>query len=132
MESYRAGGLHVVRSGPPQGTAPAGPPLLLVHGATHGAWCWELWQEKLPELGWETHALSLRNHPDSYPVVEETFRTTLKVADYADDVAAVANQLAAPCVVVGHSMGAWWPRASWPKASWPKASGTSGGTRHLR
>ncbi len=105
MESYRVDGLHVVRSGPPPGEAPAGPPLLLVPGASHGAWCWELWQEKLPGLGWESHALSLRNHPDSYPVEEETFRTRLKVADYADDVAAVANHIAAPCVLVAHSMG---------------------------
>ena len=105
-ETYRVDGLQVVRSGPPPGKPLAGPPpLLLVPGASHGAWCWELWQEKLPELGWESHALSLRNHPDSYPVEEETFRTKLKVTDYADDVAAVANQLPAPCVVVGHSMG---------------------------
>ncbi len=104
-ESYRVDGLHVVRSGPPAGTALAGPPLLLVHGASHGAWCWELWQEKLPGLGWESHALSLRNHPDSEPVEEETFRTRLGIADYVDDVAAVAGQLAAPSVVVGHSMG---------------------------
>ena len=105
MESYRADGLHVVRSGPPRGTALAGPPLLLVHGAAHGAWCWELWQEKLPGLGWESHALSLRNHPGSDPVEEETFRTRLRLADYGDDVAAVAGQIVTPCVVIGHSMG---------------------------
>ena len=104
-ETYRVDGLQVVRSGPPPGRAAAGPPLLLVHGASHGAWCWELWQARLAELGWVSHALSLRNHPGSFPVEEEIYRTKLKMADYTEDVAAVAGRIVAPFVVVAHSMG---------------------------
>ena len=103
-ESLSLDGLHVVHA--PAPAAPRGrPPLLLVHGAGHGAWCWELWQERLPALGWESYALSLRNHPGSRAVERETFCRRLRVEDYADDVATVARHIARPCVVVGHSMG---------------------------
>jgi pimeloyl-ACP methyl ester carboxylesterase len=105
IETYAVEGLHVVHVAPPAG-APAGrPPVLLVHGASHGAWCWELWLERLPELGWEAYALSLRNHPGSYAVDERTFCTGLRVDDYADDVAVVARHIGRPCLVMGHSMG---------------------------
>jgi pimeloyl-ACP methyl ester carboxylesterase len=101
-------GLHVVHSAP----APAGPgaegarpPWLLVHGAGHGAWCWEPWQGHLAAHGWESYALSLRGHAGSRAVDPETFCRRLRVEDYADDVAAVARYIGRPCVVVGHSMG---------------------------
>ncbi|WP_371851154.1 alpha/beta hydrolase [Rhodococcus tukisamuensis] len=49
----------------PVGT-PNGPPILLVHGAWVGAWCWEYgFIDKLTELGWEVYALSLRGHGKS-------------------------------------------------------------------
>jgi len=103
-ETYLLDGLHVVHA--PAATPVVGrPPLLLVHGAGHGAWCWELWQERLPALGWESFALSLRNHPGSRPVDSETYLARLRVEDYADDVATLARHIARPCVVVGHSMG---------------------------
>ncbi|HKJ00764.1 MAG TPA: alpha/beta hydrolase [bacterium] len=106
METYQVGGLHVVHAAPEGAAAQsARPPLLLVHGSGHGAWCWELWQERLPRLGWESYALSLRNHPGSAPVDRETFLQRTTVEDYADDVAAVAAQIGRPAIVVGHSMG---------------------------
>jgi pimeloyl-ACP methyl ester carboxylesterase len=105
-ESYRVNGLHVERGLPAPAAQVAGqPPLLLVHGACHGAWCWELWLERLPALGWEAHALSLRNHPGSRAVEPRTYLERTRVEDYADDVAAVAEVIGRPCVVVGHSMG---------------------------
>ncbi len=81
------------------------PPLLLVHGGCHGAWCWEPWLQALPGLGWEGYALSLRNHPGSVAVDAATFLTGLTVEDYADDVATVAAHIGRPSVVVGHSLG---------------------------
>jgi pimeloyl-ACP methyl ester carboxylesterase len=109
-ESFQVDGLHVLHVAPGapaarKAAAPARPPLLLVHGSGHGAWCWELWLERLPALGWEAFALSLRNHPGSRTLDRETFLKRTSVEDYADDVAAVARQIGRPCAVVGHSMG---------------------------
>ncbi len=64
-------GLHVVHAAPHRPN-PARPPLLLVHGATDGAWVWDNWRSVLPGRAWEAFALSLRNHPGSYPVDERT------------------------------------------------------------
>lgn len=39
------------------------PPVVLVHGAWHGAWCWEKnFLDYFPARGWETHAFSFRGH----------------------------------------------------------------------
>ncbi|NTU85304.1 MAG: alpha/beta hydrolase [Chloroflexales bacterium] len=37
-------------------------PLLLVHGAWHGAWCWEGAMADLAARGFEVHAVSIRGH----------------------------------------------------------------------
>jgi pimeloyl-ACP methyl ester carboxylesterase len=80
------------------------PPLLFVHGGYCDAWCWT--PNFLPWFaarGWPAHALSLRGHGASGG------HETLFVAgldDYVADVEHVAGQLAAPPVLIGHSMGA--------------------------
>ncbi len=113
-ESFYLDGLHVEHARPeagpealrPDGGAPSGrAPLLLVHGAGHGAWCWEDWMAALPGLGWEAWALSLRNHPGSRTVFWEDYLRRLRVADYVDDVDAVARHIGRPAIVIGHSMG---------------------------
>ncbi|MDH4247457.1 MAG: alpha/beta fold hydrolase [Deltaproteobacteria bacterium] len=101
VSSYVLEGLQVLRTG----DQASRPPLLLVHGAGHGAWCWEPWLRVLDTLGWEAHALSLRGHPGSKPVFHETYLKSLRVADYAADVATVARLLERPAVIMGHSMG---------------------------
>ncbi|MBI4081634.1 MAG: alpha/beta hydrolase [Candidatus Lambdaproteobacteria bacterium] len=106
MASFQVEGLHVEHApASPGGSGPARPPLLLVHGAGHGAWCWEHWLDVLPARGWECWALSLRNHPGSFAVDDETYRTRLRVTDYVADVAAVAARIGRPAIVAGHSMG---------------------------
>lgn len=102
---YYADGIYVEwmkSAAPPDSTRP---PLLLVHGAGHGAWCWEQWMGVLSLRGWEAHALSLRGHPASRHVDEATYLEHLRVEDYADDVAVVARHIGRPAVVIGHSMG---------------------------
>ena len=94
-------GLEVLRRSPAGTARPA--PLLFVHGAWHGAWCWD--KHLMPHLaaaGYECHALSLRGHAGS-PGRERLRWTSL--ADYVADVAEVAAALRAPPVLVGHSMG---------------------------
>ena len=101
---FEVGGLHVRHA--PAVTGPSSrPPLLLVHGAGHGAWCWELWMQVLPTKGWECFALSLRGHPGSLPVDRDTYCKHLRVADYAADVREVARHIGRPSVIIGHSMG---------------------------
>jgi pimeloyl-ACP methyl ester carboxylesterase len=79
------------------------PPILLVHGAWHGAWCWA--EHVLPYIaaqGWEAHALSLRGHGSSEGRVRWA-----SALDYVADVAQVAATLRTPPVLVGHSMGGY-------------------------
>ena len=87
---------------------PRGPrraaPLLFVHGAFVGAWCWaEHFLPWFAQLGWEAHAVSLRGHGAS--AGHERLHVT-GVDDYVSDVVNVAAALERPPVLVGHSMGA--------------------------
>jgi alpha-beta hydrolase superfamily lysophospholipase len=86
----------------PAGTARP-TPLLFVHGAWHGAWCWaEHFLDDFAAQGYAAHALNLRGHGGSEGRAH--LRWT-RLADYVADVAEVAAQLPAPPVVIGHSMG---------------------------
>ena len=76
------------------------PPLLLVHGLGHGAWCWEHWQAAAAEAGYPAYAVSLRGHGTS----PGRLRTAL-LRLYVDEVVATASALPGPVVLVGHSMG---------------------------
>jgi pimeloyl-ACP methyl ester carboxylesterase len=78
-------------------------PLLFVHGAWHGAWCWnEHFLPYFAEHGYASHALSLRGHGESD--IDKSLRLA-RIKDYVADVAAVAADLDVPPVIIGHSMG---------------------------
>jgi pimeloyl-ACP methyl ester carboxylesterase len=80
------------------------PPLLFVHGLSHGAWCWaEHWMPAAAERGWESYALSLRGHGASEGH-DDIRKWTLR--DYTHDVLQAIVDLPAPPVLIGHSMGA--------------------------
>lgn len=68
--------------------------ILLIHGAMHGAWCWDLLRPELEQLGHRTHVLDL-------PI--ESAGSTLDT--YADVVALKLDQMPGPAWLVGHSMG---------------------------
>ena len=79
------------------------PPLLFVHGAGHGAWCWaEHFLDFFAEHGFDSYALSLRGHGKSGG--RERLRWT-SIADYVSDVEQVAARLPREPVLVGHSLG---------------------------
>lgn len=83
----------MIRRGDPRGT-----PLLFVHGAFHGAWCWdEHFLDFFAERNYHAVALDLRNHPGD--------PAGATVTDYVADVRAAADALSRPPVVIGHSMG---------------------------
>ena len=78
-------------------------PLVFIHGAFVGAWCWEKnFLDWFADRGFEVHALSLRGHngsPATAPVHGHT------ISDYLEDVEAVTSCLDREPVLIGHSMG---------------------------
>ncbi|ORV89328.1 alpha/beta hydrolase [Mycobacterium interjectum] len=79
------------------------PPLLFVHGAWHGAWCWdEHFLDFFAKRGYRSVAVSLRGHGKSPAPGSMRW---CSMADFVDDVASVADGLPRRPVVIGHSMG---------------------------
>jgi pimeloyl-ACP methyl ester carboxylesterase len=86
----------------PSSPRPA-PPILFVHGAWHGAWCWdEFFLDYFAAHGFEAHALSLRAHGASEGRAQ-LHRS--RIRHYVEDVEAVAAALPTSPILVGHSMG---------------------------
>ena len=88
---------------------PKSTPLLFVHGAWHGAWCWEpFFMPYFTQHGYRCYALSLRGHGNSPATKMMRFNS---VHDYVADVAEVANQIEAETgkrpIIIGHSMGGY-------------------------
>lgn len=84
-------------------------PLLFVHGAWHGAWCWD--DHFLPYFarhGYHAYALSLRGHAGS-PKTRPLWMTGAwdYVADAAQVAARVEAEAGARPVMIGHSMGGY-------------------------
>lgn len=81
-------------------------PLLLVHGAHHGAWCYGGYLEAFEEAGVPAAAIDLRGHGALIP---EGLATSTSISDYAEDVCLAAEWLEArhgrPPVILGHSLG---------------------------
>ena len=78
-------------------------PLLFVHGAFTGAWCWD--EHFLPffaEAGYAAHAVSLSGHGRSRG---RDRLDQLSIADYVADVAETVARLPTPPILIGHSMG---------------------------
>ena len=79
--------LEVIDTGP--GSDPATPPLLFVHGAWHGAWCWERYfLGFFADQGYRCVAVSLRGHGNSPAPRRMQF---CSMVDLVDDVASVAG-----------------------------------------
>jgi pimeloyl-ACP methyl ester carboxylesterase len=78
-------------------------PILFVHGAWHGAWCWE--KHFVPYFagrGYPVYALSFRGHGKS------SGRGGLRryrVKDYVKDIRRVVDRMPRPPILVGHSLG---------------------------
>ena len=79
-------------------------PLLFLHGAYVGAWCWD--EHFLPWFaakGFPCYALSLRGHGASGGRERPHHFGT---GDYVDDLAHAVSEIGRPPVLIGHSMGA--------------------------
>ncbi len=79
------------------------PPLVFVHGANVGAWCWEKYfLPYFARCGYHSLAVSLRGHGRS----PAGGRIPASISDYVSDVRRVATMLSESPVLIGHSMGA--------------------------
>jgi pimeloyl-ACP methyl ester carboxylesterase len=78
-------------------------PLLFIHGALHGAWCWDAhFLDYFAQHGYASHAVNLRGHGASEG--RAGLRWT-RIADFVEDVAQAVEQLPNPPILIGHSMG---------------------------
>jgi pimeloyl-ACP methyl ester carboxylesterase len=79
------------------------PPLLFVHGAWHGAWCWdEHFLGYFSKRGFSAHAVSLRGHGESEG--KERLRS-VRLSDFVEDLTQTVDSLPATPILIGHSMG---------------------------
>ncbi len=79
------------------------PPLLFIHGAFAGAWCWE--ENFLPYFarqGFDSYAVSLRGHGES---PNRTFLHTYRLCDYVNDIRSARTAIGRDPILIGHSMG---------------------------
>jgi pimeloyl-ACP methyl ester carboxylesterase len=91
--------LELLEAQPEDGLEPKAP-ILFVHGAGHGAWCWHNWLEAAADAGHPAYAVSLTGHGDSPGTL-----LTSHLDTYVDDVVRTAASLPAQPVIVGHSLG---------------------------
>jgi pimeloyl-ACP methyl ester carboxylesterase len=84
------------------GAAGAGPPLLCIPGAYHGAWCYEAWLDAFAAAGLGAAALEKRGHG----TLRGGLLPDTGIDDFAADAVEAAGVLGAPPVLVGHSLGA--------------------------
>jgi len=78
-------------------------PILLQHGAWHGAWCWQLWMDYFASLGYEVHSFSLPAHGKSS--CNKGHINSYTFADYVETLASQIEAISPKPVVVGHSLG---------------------------
>jgi hypothetical protein len=74
------------------------PTILLVHGAWHGAWAWDLLRGELERRGWMVSTFDLRSAhaPD---------RASVRLADDVAAVDAAVRAIDGPVAIVAHSYG---------------------------
>lgn len=92
---------HIVRTPPVNKKST---PVLFVHGAWHGAWCYDLWLDNFFSYGYEVHAISLPRHGKSRggrPLA------LYGVGSYVAAVRQIIDEIQPAPYVIAHSMGGY-------------------------
>jgi len=79
-------------------------PILFVHGAWHGAWCWENFMNYFAGKGFACYALDLPAHGERRGGGENIRRQTF--AGYVREVGKTASEIGNP-IIIGHSLGGY-------------------------
>lgn len=80
---------------------PSRPPALLLHGGGQTRFAWGETAQRLAEDGWYAVSMDQRGHGESAWAPDKNY----SVDAFVDDVKAVAEQLGAPPVLIGASLG---------------------------
>jgi pimeloyl-ACP methyl ester carboxylesterase len=79
------------------------PPLLMIHGAYAGSWCWEVsFLPYFTAAGFDVIAPSLRGHAGS---MGREKLDHFGIDDYVKDILSIIADLPEPPILMGHSMG---------------------------
>ncbi|RJX29088.1 MAG: alpha/beta hydrolase [Desulfarculus sp.] len=88
--------------------------VLFIHGAWHGAWCWDELAQGVAAAGYGVSLLEQPGHgQDRWELPGAT-----SINDYARLAARAAGNLSGP-VLVGHSLGGWQVQKIWEVADLP-------------
>jgi pimeloyl-ACP methyl ester carboxylesterase len=77
-------------------------PVLLLHGAWHAAWCYDLWLDDFAAHGYETHVMSLPAHGKSGKAKSINLYS---MADYTEALSQIVEQIQPTPFVIAHSLG---------------------------
>jgi len=80
------------------------PPLLFLHGAYAGAWCWTPFMDAVAAAGFDAYALSFRGHAGSEAL---DMLDVCGIDDYVADLVEIVESLPMPPVLIAHSMGGY-------------------------
>ncbi len=101
---------------PPRGAARSAPPLLFLHGAFAGAWCWRHFLPWFADAGFDAWALSFSGHGNSER--DKPF-DALGIGDYVADVCWAAARMPQTPVLIGHSMGGFVAQKALEQRAFP-------------
>jgi len=95
--------LEILRARPPEGVEEKPTPLVFLHGAFAGAWCWaEHFLAYFAMRGYRVYAPSFRGHGGSEGHKD---LNSFGISDYVADLSSVLLDLDHPPVLIGNSMG---------------------------
>ena len=80
-------------------------PIVMIHGAFAGGWCFQNFAGVLDAHGWTCHAPNLRYHEPAQIAQPDPRLAQTSIADYTADMARMLLSLPDKPVLMGHSMG---------------------------